>query len=134
MRHLPKRYAMLAVVATAAMGLAACGGSSGTTSGSGSGTPVKGGTLKVVAASGMDHFDTVSAYGTWDYMFERAFARQLVTYPFAAPKVLGDAAWKKAVTPVPDIATAMPTITNGGKTYTFHIKQGVMWNTSRRAR
>ena len=36
---------------------------------------------------------------------------------------------------MPDIATAVPTtanggITNGGKTYTFHLKQGVDWNTS----
>ena len=36
---------------------------------------------------------------------------------------------------MPDVATAVPTtsnggITNGGKTYTFHLKQGVDWNTS----
>jgi peptide/nickel transport system substrate-binding protein len=130
MRRLPKLYAAVAVAVVAATGLAACGGSSNNTSSSSIGTPVKGGTLKIVAASGMDHFDPVSAYGTWDYMFERAYTRQLVDYPYAAPKTLGDAAWKKAVTPVPDVATAMPTITNGGKTYTFHIKQGVMWNTS----
>ena len=123
MRHLPMRYAVVAVAATAAMGLAACGGSS-TTSSTSVGTPVKGGPLKVVAAAGPDHFDTASGYGTWDYMYERAYARRLVDYPYAAPKTIGDAAWKKAVTPAPDVATAMPTITNGGKTYTFHIKPG----------
>ena len=26
---------------------------------------------------------------------------------------------------MPDLATAMPTVTNGGKTYTFHLHQGV---------
>ena len=26
---------------------------------------------------------------------------------------------------VPDIATAVPTPTNGGKTYTFHLKPGI---------
>jgi len=133
MRHLPMRYAVVAVAAAAAMGLAACGGSS-TTSTTSAGTPVKGGTLKVVAASGPDHFDTVSAYYTADYMYERAYTRQLVAYPYAAPRAIGDAAWKKATTVAPDIATQVPTtsnggITNGGKTYTFHIKPGVDWNT-----
>ena len=131
MRHLPKTYAVVAVAAAAALGIAACGGSAKTTTPTSSaGAPVKGGTLKVVAASGPDHFDTVAAYYTADYMYERAYARQLVAYPYAAPKVINDAAWTKAVTPVPDVATAMPAITNGGITYTFHIKQGVMWNTT----
>jgi peptide/nickel transport system substrate-binding protein len=134
MRHLPMRYTVVAVAAAAAMGLAACGGSS-TTSSTSAGTPVKGGTLKVVAASGPDHFDTVSAYYTADYMYERAYTRQLVAYPYAAPRTIGDAAWKKATTVAPDVATQVPTtsnggITNGGKTYTFHIKPGVDWNTS----
>jgi peptide/nickel transport system substrate-binding protein len=133
MRHLRKRYAVVAVAAAAAMGVAACGGSS--SSSTSSGKPVKGGTLKIVAASGPDHLDTVAAYYTADYLVERAYARQLVSYPYAVDKKVGDAGWNKAITPVPDIATAVPTtanggITDGGKTYTFHIKQGVMWNTS----
>lgn len=133
MRHLRKRYAAVAVAAAAAMGLAACGGSS--SSSTSSGKPVKGGTLKIVAASGPDHLDTVAAYYTADYLVERAYARQLLTYPYAVDKKIGDAGWQKLTTPVPDIATEVPTtanggITDGGKTYTFHIKQGVMWNTS----
>jgi peptide/nickel transport system substrate-binding protein len=132
MRHL-RKHAAVAVAAAAAMGLAACGGSS--SSSTSSGKPVKGGTLKIVAASGPDHLDTVAAYYTADYLVERAYARQLVSYPYAVDKKVGDAGWNKAITPVPDIATAVPTtanggITDGGKTYTFHIKQGVMWNTS----
>ena len=134
MRHRPMRYAVVAVAAAAAMGLAACGGSSSSSSTS-SGKPVKGGTLKIVAASGPDHLDTVAGYYTADYMMERAYARQLLTYPYAVDKTIGDAGWQKLITPVPDIATAVPTtanggITDGGKTYTFHIKQGVDWNTS----
>jgi peptide/nickel transport system substrate-binding protein len=124
----------MAVVAVAAMGLAACGGSA-TTSTSSSGTPVKGGTLKIVAASGPDHLDTVSAYYTADYTMERAYTRQLVAYPYAVDKTIGDAGWKKTTTPAADVATTVPTTANGGitdsgKTYTFHIKQGVQWNTS----
>lgn len=139
MTALPKRLAVLGVAALTA-GVAACGG--GSSSGGGtsasstpSTSPVKGGTLKVVAASGPDHLDTVPAYYTADYILERAYARQLLTYPYAAPRSTTDAAWKKATTPVPDVATKIPTtsnggITNGGKTYTFHIKKGVDWNTS----
>ena len=97
--------------------------------------PSSGGTLKLVAASGPDHIDTVPAYYTADYILERGYARQLLTYPTAPGKTLTSAGWTKNTTPVPDVATAVPTtanggITNGGKTYTFHLKQGVDWNTS----
>src|SRR5215467_9468265 len=133
MRHLRNCYAVVAVAAAAAMGLAACGGSS--TSSTSSGQPVQWGTLKIVAASGPDHLDTVAAYYTADYMVERAYARQLLTYPYAVDKKVGDAGWNKTITPVADIATAVPTTANGGiadggKTYTFHIKPGVMWDTN----
>jgi peptide/nickel transport system substrate-binding protein len=117
------------------MALAACGGSS-TTSNSSSGKPVSGGTLNVIAASGQDHLDTVSAYGTWDYMFERIYARQLVAYPSANYNKAGDAGWKTDTTPVADVATEVPTVANGGitdngLTYTFHIKPGVDWQNGR---
>ena len=71
MTPLPKRLAALAVAVLAVAGLAACGGSSTPTSTSSSGTPVNGGTLQIVAASGLDHLDTVSAYYTADYILER---------------------------------------------------------------
>jgi peptide/nickel transport system substrate-binding protein len=120
-------------VGLAAAGLAAACTSSpdGTTPESG---PVRGGTLKLVAASGPDHIDTVPAYYTADYILERAYARQLLTYPTISDPTLNSAGWAKDITPAPDVATAVPTrsnggITNGGKTYTLHIKQGVYWNT-----
>jgi peptide/nickel transport system substrate-binding protein len=134
MRRLPKLYAAVAVAAVAALGLAACGGGSTSTTSS-SGTPVRGGTLRLVAASGFDHLDTVSAYYTADYVLEKAYTRQLLTYPYAVPTTIGSPGWNKAITPVADMATVIPTtanggITNGGTTYTFHIKSGVMWNSS----
>jgi peptide/nickel transport system substrate-binding protein len=137
MKPVPKRLAALAVVAVAATGLAACGKSSGNSTGSSSSNkPAYGGTLNVVAASGQDHLDPVSAYGTWDYMMLRAYTRQLVNYPANNYTALGDANWEKDVTPVADAATSVPTtanggITDGGKTYTFHIKPGVDWNNGR---
>jgi peptide/nickel transport system substrate-binding protein len=134
MRRLPKLYAAVAVAAVAALGLAACGGGS-TSSTSSSSTPVRGGTLRLLAASGFDHLDTVSAYYTADYVLEKAYTRQLLTYPYAVPTTIGSAGWNKAITPVADIATVIPTtsnggITNGGTTYTFHIRSGVDWNSS----
>jgi peptide/nickel transport system substrate-binding protein len=135
MRSVPKLYVLAAAVAAGTLSLAACGGSSPSKSGSNAASkPVLGGTLRLVAASGPDHLDTVPAYYTADYILERAYTRQLLSYPFAAPTAIGDAAWKKSTTPVADAATAVPTtgnggITNGGDTYTFHIRPGVMWNT-----
>jgi peptide/nickel transport system substrate-binding protein len=134
-RHI-HRFAALATAGLAVAGLAACSSSGGGGStGPSAGKPVLGGTLRLVAASGPDHIDTVPAYYTADYILERAYARQLLTYPTVPDPTLTSRGWKKDTTPVPDIATNVPTtsnggITNGGLTYTFHIKSGVDWNTS----
>src|SRR5580704_17627221 len=98
----PKRFVALAVVALAASGRAACGksASNGNSTGS-SGTPVSGGTLHIVAASGPDHIDTVPAYYTADYMLERGYARQMLTYPADPATSTSSPAWTKATTPVP---------------------------------
>jgi peptide/nickel transport system substrate-binding protein len=137
MTPMPKRLAALAVAALAATGLAACGKSSSSTpNAAGGGPPTKPtGTLHIVANGGMDHMDTVPAYYTADYMIERAYARQLLSYPTVPTTTTSGAAWTKAITPVPDVATAVPTKANGGisadgLTYTFHIKPGVQWGTS----
>lgn len=136
MTRLTRRFQRIA--ATVIAGLAAAGSAAACTSSSGSTTsgssPVRGGTLKLVAASGPDHIDTVPAYYTADYILERAYARQLLTYPTVPDPSLNSAGWTKDITPSADVATAVPTtsnglITNDGKTYTFHIKQGVDWNT-----
>ena len=132
-----KRLAALAAALVAAVGLAACGGTSGSSAGASSSEvkPVSGGTLRIVAASGPEHLDTVPSYYTADYELTRAYTRQLLSYPSLPYTSTSDANWKKDTTPAADIATEVPTvanggITNGGKTYTFHIKQGVDWNTT----
>ncbi|HUZ51313.1 MAG TPA: ABC transporter substrate-binding protein [Streptosporangiaceae bacterium] len=129
-----QRIAVTAMAGLAAAGLAACSSSPSNNTSSGS-TPVHGGTLKIVAASGPDHIDTVPAYYTADYILERGYARQLLTYPTVPDPSLTSAGWSKDTTPVPDVATTVPTTSNGGiskdgKTYTFHLKSGVDWNTS----
>ena len=126
MTPLPKRIAFAALFAGLSLAAAACGASNPLASGGGA--PVKGGTLTLLGKGDVDHLDTASAYYTVSYTLERAFTRQLVTYPASND-------FAKATTVVADIATQVPTKDNGGisadgKTYTFHIKQGVKWDTA----
>ena len=130
MTPVPKRFAALAIAALAAGTLAACGGSSGNSSSSSSsgGKPVSGGTLNYSAASDVDHLDPLSAYYLPSAILELAWTRQLVSYWPSNDKT-------RQTTIAPDVASTVPTtsnggITNGGKTYTFHLRSGVMWNTS----
>jgi peptide/nickel transport system substrate-binding protein len=132
-----QRIAVMAIASLAAAGLAACSSSSNSSgsSSNSANTPVKGGVLKLVAASGPDHIDTVPAYYTADYILERAYTRQLLSYPTVVDPSLTSSGWKKDTTPVADIATEVPTTANGGITdnglvYTFHIRPGVDWNTT----
>lgn len=131
--RLPGRTAgaALAILTVTAMGLAACGGGGGGGGGGTSktsGTPVQGGTLKLLGSSDVDHLDTASSYYTATYTVERAFARQLFSYPSSNDVTTAN-------TPVADLATVVPTTANGGisadgKTYTVHLRSGVMWNTT----
>jgi ABC-type transport system substrate-binding protein len=121
--------APLGVCALAGLILAACGssGSTGastaTTNGASTAGAVKGGTLTIVGSGDVDYFDTAAAYYDVTYILMRAVSRQLYVVPTKA--LTSD-----QVMPVPDLATAMPTITNGGKTYTIHIRQGAQWDTT----
>lgn len=113
------------VLSTIGLLVAACGGASTTTTSS---TGTKGGTLIMLGTSDVDALDTASAYSTVDYLFERAFARELVSYPTSS-----DLNQTNSI--VADMATQVPSKSNGGissdgKTYTFKIKSGVKWNTS----
>lgn len=122
-----------AVAATAAVAMtAACGGQASTNSPS---KPVSGGTLRIIANGGPDHFDTVQAYIVSDYILEHAYARQMLTYRTIPITGTSGPVWQKAITVVPDISTVVPTQANGGISagglvYTFHIKTGVNWNTT----
>ena len=86
-----------------------------------SGTPVRGGTLTMLGTGDVDYMDPNVSYYSIGYLGLRMWSRQLYTYP---------AVQGKTTTIVPDLATAMPTITNGGTTYSITIRQGAMWNTT----
>jgi peptide/nickel transport system substrate-binding protein len=135
MINAPQRVVTLAAAVLAAAGLAACSSSSTSSTSTSAGKPVSGGTLHIVAASGPAHIDTVPAYYTVDYQIEHATTRQLLAYPTDVYTSTSSPGWIADTTPAPDVATEVPTvanggITNGGKTFTFHIKPGVDWNTS----
>jgi ABC-type transport system substrate-binding protein len=90
-------------------------------------TPKSGGTLKLLGTSDIFNLDTVSAYYTVSSLLERTFTRLLVSYPYAA-------SFLDSIKIVPDVATTVPATGNGisadGKTYTFKLRAGVMWNSS----
>lgn len=106
---------------------AACSGGGGTGDGGG-GTEkaVKGGTLNLLGSGDLDYMDPNVTYFITGYRNVRMWTRQLFTFP---------AEQGKAMTPVPDLATATPTTDNGGisedgKTVTIGMRTDAQWNTS----
>jgi len=105
------------------LGLNACGSTSKSSSG---GTPKLGGTLNMLGTGDVDYMDPNVSYYTTGYLALRMFSRQLLTYP---------AIQGQTTTVAPDLATALPTVANGGisadgLTYKLTIRQGAMWNTT----
>lgn len=122
------RHLGVIVTALVASGLlaAGCGASSPGATSQASGTPQRGGTLTLAGVGDIDFFDPTAGYNTTTHTEERAWTRQLFSQA-ADPKTVDN--------PVPDVASVMPTeqnggITDGGKTYTIHIRSDVMWNSA----
>ncbi|GAW49462.1 ABC transporter substrate-binding protein [Nocardioides sp. PD653-B2] len=120
-----RMVALSAVAAMTAAVLAACGGGSdnppsGGSTGDGEAS-AKGGTLQY-----LQHFPFESTdpqriyYGVELANFRRTLYRSLVAFPFDNdPDV--------ANTPVPDLATDTGTSTEGGKVWSFTLKDGIKW-------
>ena len=137
MRKRTRGVAAAAGLAALALVAAACGGSSGGTTSSGNsssgsqtfglqglnsaGTPKSGGTLNMLGQGDVDFMDYNVSYYTIGALGQRPWLRLLYAYP-ATPG--------KTTTVVPDLATAMPTVSNGGKTYSVTIRTGAMWDSS----
>ena len=73
----------------------------------------KGGTLNVLALGDVDSMDPGYAYYSFDY--EVVYATQRPLYSYKAD----------SNTVYPDLASADPTVSDGGKTITVHIRSGV---------
>jgi peptide/nickel transport system substrate-binding protein len=107
------------VCALAAAG--ACGGGSGSSGGgSGGGTPVDGGTLLAGIPSNPDHLDGALSATTEGWEILEATNDGLMTFRRA-----GGGAGSQVV---PDLAAALPKITDGGLVYTFHVRPGVRFS------
>lgn len=85
------------------------------------GTPKTGGTLTMLGTGDVDYMDPNISYYSIGYLGLRMWSRNLYTYPAAAGKT---------TTVVPDLATAMPKITDNGLKYAVTIRKGAMWNTT----
>jgi peptide/nickel transport system substrate-binding protein len=125
--------ARLAAAALAAATLAAC--SSSPPAKTASGAALKGGTLRVISNTGPGSLDPIPTYNFAGYELERGYARQLLSYPTTSPATASGSAWTRSTTLVPDMATQVPSTTNGGISgnglvYTYHIRSGVDWNSS----
>jgi peptide/nickel transport system substrate-binding protein len=137
MPALNRKQTTASLLALVALAAAACGpAGGGTASGpsnqdanvNATGTPTNGGTLRLVGNADVDHLDTASAYYTTSYSLERAFTRQLFSYPASTDQ-------SKALQPVPDVAAELPTNANGGlsadgRTVTVQLRPDVRWNTT----
>jgi ABC-type oligopeptide transport system substrate-binding subunit len=128
MRGSVRRLGCAAVVATAAIGLASCGGSSGnsksastdsnkgtpaTGSASSSSTPRRGGVLQTAFQSDPSTFDPQVCYDAtcWDNM-EMLFNR---LYDYKAD----------TTDLVPQAAASMPTVSNNSRQYTIELRSGM---------
>ncbi|HWE56705.1 MAG TPA: ABC transporter substrate-binding protein [Acidimicrobiales bacterium] len=86
------------------------------------GTPQVGGTLTVLGSGDVDdNLDPNYGYYTLDYLSYALYERNLYRYPSVQGQTFDL---------VPDLATAMPEVSDGGKEFTFTIRTGAMWNTT----
>ncbi len=107
--------ALASLVALASLGIAACGSSS-----SSSGGGVEGGTLEILTPSFTDYEDPQLGYEATGWEARYNVYIPLLTYAHAD----GQAGTKV----IPGLAEALPKVTNGGKTYTLNLVQGLKYS------
>ncbi|MEU6344198.1 ABC transporter substrate-binding protein [Streptomyces sp. NPDC046977] len=122
-----------AIVVAALLSTAACGGGGGEKSEGKAKAPgfnaavnkvanasdKKGGTLKFVGTQDADSWDPQRGYYGFMWDFARYYTRQLVSFtpePGAASTTLK-----------PDLASSLAKVADGGKTYTYTLKDGLKW-------
>jgi peptide/nickel transport system substrate-binding protein len=115
------------LVAAGALALTACGGSGGSGSSSSAGaggTPTKGGKLTMLSqAEQWNNVDPQRVYTGEDLaFFSGTIFRTLTAYKFSK-----DA--KEGTSIVPDLATDTGTVSDGGKTWSFTLRDGVTFET-----
>jgi peptide/nickel transport system substrate-binding protein len=109
LRHVAVATAV-AALAGVVVATAAAAGSSGTRA------TARGGTITVLSAGDVDHIDPGQAYYSFSYEITYATQRMLLAYR------------PNGLSPIPDLAAGMPTVSNGGRTVTVHIRRGVRFS------
>src|SRR5215217_8311377 len=132
-----RRNGLVAVGAAAALLLAACGGGAASnnqgTGASSAGTAfnsaltnvvnpseTKGGTLKFANSGDWDTLDPGETYYGYSWNFARLYGRSLLMFK-AAPGKEGNQL-------VPDLAESPGQVSEGGKTWTYKLRQGVKFD------
>jgi peptide/nickel transport system substrate-binding protein len=121
-------FGLAAVGAAGALALAACGGSSTSSTPTSAGfnkavtsvvnpSTAKGGTLTFDNTSAPDSTDAGNTYYAFNLNFTRLYATPLTTYKSCPGKCGAQV--------VPALASSLGTASNGNKTWTFHLKSGV---------
>ncbi|WP_431960730.1 ABC transporter substrate-binding protein [Actinacidiphila sp. bgisy160] len=123
-----------AVVVAALLSTAACGGGGGGGKSDGNAkapgfnaavnkvanaSDKKGGTLKFIGTQDADSWDPQRGYYGFMWDFARYYTRQLVS--FTPEPGLASTTLK------PDLATGLAKVSDGGKTYTYTLKDGLKW-------
>ncbi|MFE4421886.1 ABC transporter substrate-binding protein [Streptomyces sp. NPDC056817] len=133
-----KQAVAAAAVVAALLTTAACGGGKDDNGGGGGGSKTgaagfdaannkvaqaseakKGGTLKFASAQDADSWDTTRGYYGMMWNFSRYYSRQLVTNKTEPGKAGAEL--------TPDLATDLAKVTDGGKTYTYTLRDDVTW-------
>ena len=128
MSHTKSRLTAVAGLCVVGLAVTACSGTIKPTATASSSEPpaVRGGTLNMLGVGDVDYMDPNVSYYTGGALALRMFSRTL----FANPAING-----KNFSTVPDMATEIPSASNGGisadgLTYTIKIRPGIKWNTS----
>ncbi|AMM20284.1 hypothetical protein AX769_09055 [Frondihabitans sp. PAMC 28766] len=132
MRLRTKRFALIAVAASAALALAGCSSGGGTSNTSSSNPSFNaavnavynpstkaGGTLKLGAASDCDSWDPARTYYGWCWNMQRLFSRTLVGY-----KKVNGTKFELA----PDMATGLGKSSDDFKTWTYTLQSGLKYS------
>ncbi|MEV6109379.1 ABC transporter substrate-binding protein [Streptomyces sp. NPDC051940] len=132
-----RQAAASAVIVAALLSTAACGGGDGGSDDKDKGSAgakiafnggvgkvlnastKKGGTLKFIGSQDFDFLDPQRGYYGFMWDFARYYTRQLITYK-AEPG-------KASTELVPDMASGLAEVSDGGKTYKYTLKDGVKW-------
>src|SRR6476661_8658962 len=104
-----------------ALAASACGGGSSSTGSSSNSSATKGGTLYMLNLGPVDHWDPQRIYVGADIQFaSRVFSRTLTTFP--PGKTIEDQSKL-----IPDLATNIGDVSDGGKTWKFTLKGDAKW-------